>query len=63
MYNREKQCPYCSSKRLQIIGAETRPGYRTQVFEVQYKCLENENHIFKVCNYNSIIDKFKNKLK
>lgn len=47
----DKKCPYCSSKRLKIIGSEVRETYRSFVSEVAYECLDNEEHIFKCCKY------------
>lgn len=57
MENDRIKCPYCESKRLQIIGATIRETYRSYVSETKYKCLDNDEHIFTLCKYNRMNDK------
>ncbi|CEQ01628.1 Uncharacterised protein [[Clostridium] sordellii] len=57
MENDRIKCPYCASKRLQIIGASIRETYRSYVSETKYKCLDNGEHIFTLCKYNRMNDK------
>lgn len=48
------RCPYCKSKKLQIIGASIKDGYMCWKSETEYKCLNNKNHIFKIVKYNKL---------
>lgn len=45
------RCPYCNSKRTKIIGGNYRETYRSYISEVEYICLDNEDHRFKCCKY------------
>lgn len=51
MENDRVKCPYCGSTRYQIIGAKIRETYRSFVSETEYKCLDNEKHIFSLHKY------------
>lgn len=42
------KCPYCQSKRLVIVSGSIKDCYMKSKVETEYRCLDNEIHMFKV---------------
>lgn len=54
MGNEKIKCPYCGSEKLQIIGGGIQPLHKGFKSFTEYKCLEDELHVFRTEKFSNI---------